>query len=177
MNPDFALKTWTVYFDYGNAPLIWERDGLAVGPGVGMLCLHASEMNEIVPDPMGKEFDDLGCTWESSIPDEIDWLFFHQEAMRLSALLALWVAQFNIMIRYSPPYEDGRFRAYNSELWMDPGTVARLARGLPSLQDDSESWNALLMLYGVGDLNSLLLSDDAPTCPTIGTPDQGCAPS
>lgn len=175
MNPDFALKTWTVYFDYGNAPLIWERDGQAVGPYVGMLLLHAGDMNDIVPDPMGKELDDLGCVWESSKPDEVDWLTFHQEALRLSALIALWVAPFNILVRYTPPYEDNRFDAYDSELWMDPGTVARLAHGMPALQDDPESWNALLRLYGVGDLNSLLLPDDAKTFPTIGTTDQGCA--
>ena len=149
MTLDFPLQTWTIFLDYGGAPVVWTRDGKATSTGVGMLLLHAYEMSLYVPEPLGTQFDNWGATWESTDAKEIDWLFFHQEGLRMSALLALWVAQFNIMIRYCPPYEDSRFNAYNSEIWMDPGTVARWARGLPSLQDDLVSWRQLLTLYSV----------------------------
>lgn len=156
MNNDFPLRTWTVFLDYGGAPLIWEQDGQAMQPYVGSMLLHASEMKDIVPDPMGAQFDALGCVWESSNPDDIDWLTFHQEGLRLTALLALWVAQFNILVRYHPPYEDNRFNAYESDIWMTPGVVARLAAGMPSFQDDPASWNWLLALYEMGSLDNCI---------------------
>ena len=126
-----------------------------------MLLLHAQDMNTILPDPLGQQFDDLGCTWESSNPDEIDWLTFHQEALRLTALLALWVAQFNIFVRYHPPYEDSRFEAHNSDTWMTPSNVSRLATGMPALENDPESWNYLLGLYGVANLETLGIKGNA----------------
>lgn len=147
MNPDFPLRTWTVYPDYGNAPIVWAQPGLASGPAVGSLLLHASDMEDILPDPLGKEFDHWGCAWESIDPEKMDWLSFHQEGLRLTALLALWVAPLNIMVRYSPPYEDTRFDAHDSECWMEPSAVARLAQGQPDIQDDRDAWSALLALY------------------------------
>lgn len=176
MGADFPLLTWTVYFDYGCAPLIWQQEGHASSPSVGMMCLHASEMEDIVPAPMGAQFDALGCDFESSSDgQDIDWLTFHQEALRLSALLALWVAQFNILVRYSPPYEDGRFAAYDNEVWMDPGTVSRLARGMPSLEDDPASWGWLLALYGCEPIEELSMAKSV--WPTQTAMAQGCAPS
>ena len=149
MNPHFEPHTWTVYPDYGGAPIVWTSPGLADGPRLGELLLHASDMESIVPAPLGAQFDDWGCAWESMEPQQIDWLFFHQEGLRMSALLALWVAQFNIYVRYVPPYEDGRFSAHDNEVFMTPGHVARLAKGLPSLEEDRESWEALFALYGL----------------------------
>lgn len=175
MELDFPLRTWTVYPDYGNAPIIWEQLGLAMGPRVGDLLLHASDMENIVPDPLGKEFDDWGCAWESTDPEKMDWLSFHQEGLRLSALLALWVAPLNIMVRYSPPYEDTRFDAHDSEYWMEPSIVARLAQGMGSLEDDPFAWDALLSLYQYdllqpwkGGLTTL------GNLPTYGPARQGC---
>ena len=86
---------------------------------------------------------------------EIDWLTFHQEALRLTALLALWVAQFNIFVRYHSPYEDVRFAAHESDTWMTPSNVAQLATGMPELQDDHASWNHLLALYNLGSLEAM----------------------
>lgn len=178
---EFPLLTWTVYLDYGGAPLVWQREGHVQGRGVGSLQLHAGDMAEYVPDPMGQEFDELGCIWESdnTMGKKIDWLTFHQEALRLTALLALWVAQFNIFVRYQPPYEDSRFDAHNSETWMTPGTVARLASGMPSIEDDALAWNSLLALYGMSSLEQLGMdplpgeSRDSPTPLVLS---QGCAP-
>ena len=147
MNPHFAPATWTIYPDYGGAAIVWASPGLANGPSLGMLQFHASDMADIVPDPLGAQFDAWGCAWESMEPQQIDWLFFHQEGLRMSALLALWVAQFNIYVRYVPPYEDGRFSAHDSELFMNPSNVARNACGMPSLEEDPESWRALFALY------------------------------
>ena len=155
MTNDFPVRTWTVYWDYGGAPLIWDQEGQTVQTYVGVLLLHAGDMDTIVPDPMGKQFDDLGCVWESSDTAKIDWLTFHQEALRLTALLALWVAQFNIFVRYHAPYEDNRFAAHDCDTWMTPSNVARLAKGMPTLEDDPESWNFLLGLYDLESLEAL----------------------
>lgn len=154
---DYPLRTWTVFFDYGGAPLVWTQEGRAKSRGVGGLELHAQDMADIVPDPMGAQFDELGCTFESdsTMGEKIDWLTFQQEALRLTALLALWVAQFNILVRYSFPYEDGRFPGYDSQVWMTPDVVARLATGQPDLQDDVDSWNYLLGLHEMGSIQEL----------------------
>lgn len=148
MNAHFPLQTWTVMLDYGGAPLVWSQDGKAVNRYVGMLLLDAHALTDFVPEPLGREFAHVGHVWRSNDASNIDWLLFNAEILRLSALLALWVAEFNIMVRCHSISEDTRAWHNEGTQWMNPFAVSQYAKGLPSLQDDNDSWRALLTLYG-----------------------------
>lgn len=142
------LRTWTVYPDYGGMPLIWELEGIAKDTFLGSLSLHADETLDFMPDSLSTAFQEWAQVWESSKPENIDWQSFHKEGLRLSALLALWTADANILVRYSIAFEDSRFgRGGGPDMWMTPTNVAQYANKLPVLLEDTSAWMALDRLY------------------------------
>ena len=121
------LRTWTVTPDYGGSPVVWERDGRAEGLFLGECKIHAHDSHDLFPTELADALNAWSeCFARQVLFSSMDWESFHREGLRLSAEIAVWVAELNVIVRYMPASEDLRFRGMElAYIWMDSYNAAQ----------------------------------------------------
>lgn len=122
------LRTWTIYPDYGNAPLVWEWNGIP-DSRVGHLVLELLDLEAYFLPDLVEGLRRWYKDWErmEHTSQLCDWQTFYLDGLDLAARMALWVADVGIAIRFSMNSEDLE-GGQGPDIWMTPTNTIRYLR-------------------------------------------------
>ena len=137
------LRTWTIYPDYGNAPIVWERTGIP-DSRVGHLVLGLMDLEEYFLPDLAQGLRRWYEDWErmEHTSQFCDWQTFYIDGLDWAAQMALWVADVGIAVRFSMNSEDVA-GGQGPDIWMTPTNTARYLRA----PQDAASEHALSDLW------------------------------
>lgn len=142
------IRTWTIYPDYGNSPIVWERVGIP-DSRVGTLVMSYFELHDYLPDDLANDLGQWYKNWLKTVrssfaPGSYDWQSFYQDGLHIAARMALWLADLGIVVRMSMSGEDP-VGSLGPDVWLTPSNVRRYFFGTSSIS--AEPWEVLCKLW------------------------------
>ena len=136
------LRTWTIYPDYGNAPIVWEREGIP-DSRVGHLVLSLMDLEEYLHQDLANGMRRWYEDWERMEYTSLycDWQTFYRDGLDLAAQMALWVADVGIAVRLSMNSED-MVVGQGPDIWLTPTNTRRYLRK-PTNAESEQALSAL----------------------------------